>query len=56
MMNRDLIEREQVLYNELIMYFNIYVKAKSNRINLINILDALIEEVMKNDQERKTEN
>lgn len=52
-MNRDLIEREQVLYNELIMYFNIYVVAKPNRINLINILDDLIEEVMKNDQEGK---
>ncbi len=52
----ELTEREQVLYDELIMYFNIYVVARSNRINLINILDDLIEEVKKNDQERKTEN
>lgn len=55
-MNRDLIEREQILYDELIMYINIYVKARKNRINLINILDDLIEEVMKNEQERKAEN
>lgn len=53
---RDLIEKEQILYNELIMYINIYVLAARNRYNLINILDNLIEEVMKNDQERKTEN
>ena len=53
---RELTKREQVLYDELIMYFNIYVVARKNRINLINILDDLIEEVMKNDQERKTEN
>lgn len=53
---RLLNEREQVLYDELIMYFNIYVVSKSNRTNLINILDDLIEEVMKNDQEGKTEN
>ena len=53
---RELTEREQVLYDELIMYFNIYVLARKNRINLINILDDLIEEVVKNDQEGKTEN
>ena len=53
---RELTEREQVLYDELIMYINIYVVSKSNRTNLINILDDLIEEVMKNDQEGKTEN
>lgn len=52
----ELNESEQVLYDELIMYFNIYVVARTNRINLINILDDLIEEVKKNDQERKTEN
>ena len=53
---RELTEKEQVLYDELIMYINIYVVAKSNKTNLINILDDLIEEVMKNDQEGKTEN
>ena len=53
---RELTEREQVLYDELIMYINIYVVSKSSRTNLINILDDLIEEVMKNDQEGKTEN
>lgn len=52
----ELTEREKVLYDELIMHFNIYVVSKSNRTNLINILDDLIEEVMKNDQEGKTEN
>ena len=53
---RDLTEKEQILYNELIYQINIFVEAKFNKTNLINILDALIEEVMKNDQERKTEN
>ena len=52
---RDLTEKEQILYNELIYQINIFVEAKFNKTNLINILDALIEEVMKNDQEGKAE-
>ena len=53
---RDLTEREQILYEELIHKFSLYILPRQRKKETINLLDTLLEEVMKNDQEGKAEN